>query len=662
MSMHFSISFPYLIVLLLLGAGTVLAIRYARSRSRSAAVSPSVVAVWCLILLSTALVSWSFNQADPRPRPDDRPVEVHADGFVSSQNCRSCHQRQYETWQASYHRTMTQVATPETVIGEFDGRFLERDGHTFGVRREGDTFMVTLLDDVGRVVNRPVVMTTGFHHMQVYWFSTGNGRMLGHFPFVYLRDEKRWISSDASFLHPESKGLTHSQLTNAGLWNHTCLKCHVTNPRSRIQDFQDGRGVVMDTHLAEFGIACEACHGPGEDHVVANQNPIHRYAQRFDDGTDNTITNPRRLDHRKASQVCGICHGITTMGGAEEEVLWREQGNTFRPGDEIEDHRKIVSFQADPKLLEKIQQVNPEYLVDRFWSDGMIRVSGREFNGLLATRCYTHGEMSCLSCHSLHPPEDDPRPLSEWADDQLKSSMRTNQACLQCHQEGFGSEEQLTDHTHHPAGSSGSLCYNCHMPYTTYGLQKAIRSHQVDSPTVQASLQTGRPNACNICHLDKTLAWAADSLHRWYDIPRPELELDEQQIAASLLWLLQGDAGQRALMAWTMGWQPARDASGENWLVPYLGQLLLDPYQAIRFIAARSLRRLKGYEDLTYDFEDSSEEREAAMERIHTQWSQKSGSRAGRKSVLVDEAGQLDWEIFRRLLGERDDRRINLAE
>ncbi|MEE2990247.1 MAG: multiheme c-type cytochrome, partial [Planctomycetota bacterium] len=326
MSMHFSISFPYLLVLLLLGAGTVLAIRYARSRSRSAAVSRSVVAVWCLILLSTALVSWSFNQADPRPRPDDRPVEVHADGFVSSQNCRSCHQRQYETWQASYHRTMTQVATPETVIGEFDGRFLERDGHTFGVRREGDTFMVTLLDDVGRVVNRPVVMTTGFHHMQVYWFSTGNGRMLGHFPFVYLRDEKRWISSDASFLHPESKGLTHSQLTNVGLWNHTCLKCHVTNPRSGIQDLHDGRGVVMDTHMAEFGIACEACHGPGEDHVAANQNPIHRYAQRFDDGTDNTITNPRRLDHRKASQVCGICHGITTMGGAEEEVLWREQG------------------------------------------------------------------------------------------------------------------------------------------------------------------------------------------------------------------------------------------------------------------------------------------------------------------------------------------------
>jgi hypothetical protein len=269
--------------------------------------------------------------------------------------------------------------------------------------------------------------------------------------------------------------------------------------------------------------------------------------------------------------------------------------------------------------------------------------------------------MSCLSCHTLHPPEDDPRPLSEWADDQLKIGMRGNQACLQCHEE-LENEQQLTAHTHHPAASSGSLCYNCHMPYTTYGLQKAIRSHQVDSPSVQVSLETGRPNACNLCHLDKTMAWAADGLDQWYGIARPELEQDQQQVAASVLWLLKGDAGQRALIAWAMGWQTAREVSGDAWTVPYLGQLLLDPYGAVRFIAARSLRRLEGYKEIDYDFEFPVEKREAVVERIRQQWSREPGDMGDRGAVLVDESGQLDWDVFRRLLGTRNDRRINLAE
>ena len=63
-----------------------------------------------------------------------------------------------------------------------------------------------------------------------------------------------------------------------------------------------------------------------------------------------------------------------------------------------------------------------------------------------------------------------------------------------------------------------------------------------------------------------------------------------------LLWLLRGDAGQRALIAWSMGWTPAREASGAGWMAPFLSTLLIDPYAAIRYIAGRSLRRLPEYE------------------------------------------------------------------
>ena len=49
-----------------------------------------------------------------------------------------------------------------------------------------------------------------------------------------------------------------------------------------------------------------------------------------------------------------------------------------------------------------------------FWSDGMIRATGREFNGLMESPCYTRGEMSCLSCHEMHQKAGDP-PLTALA-------------------------------------------------------------------------------------------------------------------------------------------------------------------------------------------------------------------------------------------------------
>jgi hypothetical protein len=77
------------------------------------------------------------------------------------------------------------------------------------------------------------------------------------------------------------------------------------------------------------------------------------------------------------------------------------------------------------------------------------------------------------------------------------------------------------------------------MPHTTYGLLKAVRSHQIDSPRVKASLETGRPNACNLCHLDQTLEWASTWLSKWYGHPQAELSPEDRRVSAALLWLLK---------------------------------------------------------------------------------------------------------------------------
>jgi hypothetical protein len=43
------------------------------------------------------------------------------DGFVGSDACRACHPGAHASWHDTYHRTMTQVTSPESVTGDFDG-------------------------------------------------------------------------------------------------------------------------------------------------------------------------------------------------------------------------------------------------------------------------------------------------------------------------------------------------------------------------------------------------------------------------------------------------------------------------------------------------------------------------------------------------------------
>jgi hypothetical protein len=202
------------------------------------------------------------------------------------------------------------------------------------------------------------------------------------------------------------------------------------------------------------------------------------------------------------------------------------------------------------------------------------------------------------------------------------------------------------------------------MPFTTYGLLKAIRSHQISSPGVQESLETGRPNACNQCHQDKTLAWTADHLSRWYGISRPKLSEDEERVAATALWALRGDAGQRVLMAWSYGWEDALKTAGNHWQAPYLAQLLEDRYDAVRFIAHRSLRRLPGFQDFEYDFVGPPDRRAAARQRALKVWagSQRSLSRPFAPSVLIDGQGRVLEAEFQRLWGQRDDRPMEVGE
>ena len=115
------------------------------------------------------------------------------------------------------------------------------------------------------------------------------------------------------------------------------------------------------------------------------------------------------------------------------------------------------------------------------------------------------------------------------------------------------------------------------MPYTTYGLLKTIRSHQISSPSVQGDARD-RPaerlqpvSSRQDAGVDRRSTSNGGTRRRGH-----ALDADEQSVAASLLWLLKGDAGQRAIVAQSMGWAPAQQASGTGWMAPYLALMQKD--------------------------------------------------------------------------------------
>ena len=614
-------------------------------------------AVVCVGLIALVVVLLWRDSVRATEQPANRPIVAQEANYVTSNSCRACHPGNYASWHASFHRTMTQVATPTALLSEGNDVELRFAGREYKLERKGDkVFAVDRAAGAGDYgPPRQVVLLTGSHNLQILWTETAQGRTLEQFPFAYIVREKMWAPVTQTFLMPPETKEAYS----IGAWNGACMDCHVTQG---VSTFVEGNR--WDTKVAEFGIACEACHSEGRDHIAANRNPLRRWKIHLSKEADDTITNASRLTGPESSLVCGQCHSVWAFNGMEDKLDWNRHGGKFRPGQKDLGQRFVVqpNDKDHAKQQEFIDRTEPDFFRNRFWGDGMIRVTGRETNGVEKSPCFKGGNFSCISCHEMHPAKTTQVTFQTWArGDQLAPRMESDQACLQCHKD---MTERLTTHTHHTADSAGSRCYNCHMPHTTFGLLHAMRSHQVSSPNVRESLDFGRPNACNLCHLDQTLAWTAEKLNTWYKQPVPELSEDDKTISAGVQWLVKGDAGQRALLAWGMGWKPAQKISGRDWMYPFLIYSLLDPYAAVRFDAWKSLQTLPGFSDFQFTYTADTEELgEVVRQAYQKWWNEKRPANPNFDSILLlNSDGQFRQDVFQRLRQERDNKPIVLAE
>jgi hypothetical protein len=93
--------------------------------------------------------------------------------------------------------------------------------------------------------------------------------------------------------------------------------------------------------------------------------------------------------------------------------------------------------------------------------------------------------------------------------------------CLSCHgpnTQNGPHAASVEEHTHHKVGSTGSECVACHMPKIEQTIADVnVSSHTFHFVTPGQTDTLKIPNACNVCHTDKTTAWANDALKSWSD-------------------------------------------------------------------------------------------------------------------------------------------------
>jgi hypothetical protein len=185
-----------------------------------------------------------------------------------------------------------------------------------------------------------------------------------------------------------------------------CFGCHSTAAST------DG---VFHPEILVPGVTCEACHGPGAQHVA-------QMSLEHDARNSTLIFNPARLAPNDSVDFCGACHRTTA------DVSLNSIGGLF-----------LLRF--------------PAYGLEqsRCWKSGAAR--------LTCTACHDPHECRvedaafydkvCVSCHS--PASDAPKNQAH-ASSICKVS---NRECVSCHMRKYAIPSMHTDFTDHKIGIQG---------------------------------------------------------------------------------------------------------------------------------------------------------------------------------------------------------------
>jgi hypothetical protein len=244
-----------------------------------------LVCAICFICGVLALVCEAQGDFFSSWRPNSETRGIH---YVGNKVCAECHAQQAK--QLTTPMAQALEVAPDCRIVTAKGKLSFTNGpYTYNLSRDGNSIVYSITDGKNRITE-PVLYCFGQGHVgQTFLFRHNN---LLYETRVSYFEKLRGL--DLTIGHrPNVPASLEDALGRAiaGEEPQQCFGCHTTGA-------VQGRELKLDQ--LSPGVGCEACHGPGEKHLVAVK------AKRFD---EPQIFNPGGLGGHELSQsFCGTCH------------------------------------------------------------------------------------------------------------------------------------------------------------------------------------------------------------------------------------------------------------------------------------------------------------------------------------------------------------------
>jgi predicted CXXCH cytochrome family protein len=435
-------------------------------------------------------------QVGPLPT---KQADVSAD-YAGSKACAECHDVEHDQWARSLHIRMTKPAAEALMVGNFDNVSFADHGRAYRMESRDGRRYISVSHGGGPFETFEVHYTLGAKRFQGYLSRLPDGRIYV-LPVFWNVAQRRWL--DWKEITPVPDGAHDLRQ----IWNVTCFNCHATNLDAKF----DVATRTYNTAWTEMGLGCETCHGPGRPHIELmrdwEKNPSTKPA--YDTSASNRalgpalkIFSPRTAEPRQVFDVCAYCHG-------NKNNLFLG----FLPG------RRMEDFALPFLVSQPMPADDPQ---GDFWPDGRPSRFNRP-QALTLSGCFIKGNITCTNCHVAH---------GSRQEHSLKVAIsESDNLCTQCHEtvKGRGADPgargelivattgaELERHTHHPVGSQGSRCIECHMSDVNWRLLIRRRDHTFAAPVPEMTAKYGVPNGCNTCHDNRTPEWASKTMDAWY--------------------------------------------------------------------------------------------------------------------------------------------------